>query len=52
VFKSRDEIMSQTSVLDIRHISPDVYAEQEDDLGLVAEPVMQYMSAEQLHIRQ
>jgi excinuclease ABC subunit B len=49
VFKSRDEIMNQTSVLDIRHISPDVYAEQEDTLGLVAEPVMQYMSAEQLH---
>lgn len=49
VFKSREEIMQQTSVLDIRKISPDVYVEQEDEMSLVAEPVMQYMNAEQLH---
>lgn len=49
VFKSREEIMKQTSVLDIRSISPDAYIEQEGDMSLVAEPVIQYMNAEQLH---
>lgn len=49
VFKSREEIMKQTSVLDIRKVSPDVYIEQEGEMSLVAEPVMQYMNAEQLH---
>ncbi|MBL7777913.1 MAG: excinuclease ABC subunit UvrB [Chitinophagales bacterium] len=49
VFKSREEILKQTSVLDIRKISPDVYAENEEELSMVAEPVMQYMNAEQLH---
>lgn len=49
VFKSREEIMKQTSVLDIRSVSPDVYIEQEDDVSLVAEPVMKYMTTEQLH---
>jgi excinuclease ABC subunit B len=48
VFKSREEIMQQTSVLDIRRVSPDVYAEQEDSLSLVAEPVISYMTAPQL----
>lgn len=48
VFKSKEEIMKQTSVLDIRKVSPDVYVEQEDEVSLVAEPVMQYMTAEQL----
>ena len=48
ILKSRDEIMKQASVLDIRGISPDVYIEQEEELSLVAEPVMQYMTAEQL----
>ncbi|MCW5908761.1 MAG: excinuclease ABC subunit UvrB [Chitinophagales bacterium] len=49
VFKSREEIMKQTSVLDIRALSPDVYIEQEEEVSLVAEPVMQYMTTEQLH---
>jgi excinuclease ABC subunit B len=35
-------------VLDIRRVSPDVYIEQEDSVSLVAEPVIQYMTAEQL----
>ena len=43
VFKSREEIMKQTSVLDIRRVSPDVYIEQDEDISLVAEPVMQYI---------
>ncbi len=49
VFKTREEIMKQTSVLDIRSISPDVYAEQEEELSMVAEPVIELMNAEQLH---
>lgn len=49
VFKTKEEIMKQTSVLDIRNISPDVYAEQEDELSMVAEPVIEMMNAEQLH---
>jgi excinuclease ABC subunit B len=48
VFKSREEIMKQTSVLDIRRISPDAYIEQEDNISLVAEPVINMMTAEQL----
>lgn len=48
ILKSREDIMKQASVLDIRGISPDVYIEQEEELSLVAEPVMQYMTAEQL----
>lgn len=48
IFKSKEEIMKQASVLDIRGISPDAYIEQEEELSLVAEPVMQYMTAEQL----
>ncbi len=48
ILKSKDEIMRQTSVLDIRRISPDVYDEQSEGLSLVAEPVIQYMTAEQL----
>ncbi len=48
VFKSREEIMKQTSVLDIRKVSPDVFIEQEEGMSLVAEPVIQYMTAPQL----
>lgn len=48
IFKSKEDIIKQASVLDIRGISPDAYIEQEEELSLVAEPVMQYMTAEQL----
>jgi excinuclease ABC subunit B len=49
VFKSREDIMQQTSVLNVRTTSPDAYIEMEDELSMVAEPVIQYMTAEQLH---
>lgn len=49
IFKSKEEIMMQTSVLNFRKESPDVYAEMEDGLSMVAEPVVQYMNADQLH---
>ncbi len=48
VFKSTDEIMKQTSVLDIRRASPDAYIEMEQEVSLVAEPVMQMMNEDQL----
>lgn len=49
VFKSREEIMKQTSVLEIRRAAPDAYVEMEDEVSVAAEPVLQYMTAEQLH---
>jgi excinuclease ABC subunit B len=48
VFKSREEIMGQTGVLSIRH-APTAYIDAEEDaLSLAAEPVVQFMSEEQL----
>ena len=49
VFKSKEEIMKQTSVLEIRRAAPDAYIEMEDEVSVAAEPVLQYMTAEQLH---
>jgi excinuclease ABC subunit B len=50
ILKSKEEIMKQTSVLEIRRVNPFAYVEpDEDELSLVAEPVMAYMTAEQLH---
>ncbi len=48
IFKSKEDIMHQTSVLNIR-ISPDAYIELEDDVTVAAEPEMEYMNADQLH---
>jgi excinuclease ABC subunit B len=48
ILKTKDEIMKQASVLNIRGISPDVYVEQEEELSMVAEPVVQMMTAHQL----
>lgn len=49
VFKSREEIMNQTSVLEIRRVQPTAYVEPDADMSVAAEPVLQYMTAEQLH---
>ena len=48
IFKSKEDIMQATSVLNVR-ISPDAYIELEDEVSLAAEPVAQYMNANQLH---
>jgi excinuclease ABC subunit B len=48
ILKSKEDIMRQTSILNIR-VSPDAYAEMEDDVTIAAEPVVQYMNADQLH---
>ncbi len=48
VFKSKEEIMQATSVLNIR-VSPDSYVELEEEMNLAAEPDATYMNADQLH---
>jgi len=48
ILKSKEDIMRQTSILNIR-IAPDAYAELEDEVSMAAEPVVQYMNADQLH---
>jgi excinuclease ABC subunit B len=48
VFKSKEDIMQSTSVLNIR-ISPDSYVELEEEMSVAAEPDAEYMNADQLH---
>jgi excinuclease ABC subunit B len=49
VFKSREEIMRQTGVLDIRSAPENAYVEPEETMSVAAEPIIQYMNSEQLH---
>lgn len=49
VFKTTDEIIKQSSVLQIRKADPRAYVEQEEELSLVAEPILSHMTADQLH---
>jgi len=47
--KTREQIMKQTSVLDIRgHKEPRPYIEPETALGIAADPVVQYLNKEQI----
>lgn len=48
VFKSKEEIEQQTSVLNIRKKGPTVYADFEPEMGMVAEPILSKMTSEQL----
>ncbi len=51
IFKSKEEIMSQSSILDIREKETSPPAENymsEEKAGMAADPVMQYMSKEQM----
>ncbi len=48
IFKSKEDIMQQTSVLNIR-IAPDAYIELESEMTMAAEPEVEYMTADQLH---
>jgi excinuclease ABC subunit B len=48
VFKSKEEIVQQTSVLNIRKKEPTVYADFEPEMGMVAEPILSKMTSEQL----
>jgi excinuclease ABC subunit B len=49
IFKSREDIMFQTSVLQIRKAEPQAYIEMDDEYSMVAEPIVSHMTAEQLH---
>jgi excinuclease ABC subunit B len=47
--KTREQIMKQTSVLDIRgHKEPKPYIEPDSSLGIAADPVVQYLNKEQI----
>jgi len=49
ILKSKEEIMLQSSILKVKqNVSPDVYDEQEERINIAADPVVQYMSKEQL----
>jgi excinuclease ABC subunit B len=49
IFKSQEEIMKSSSVLEIRKPEPQAYIEQEGEYSMVAEPIVSHMTAEQLH---
>ncbi len=48
IFKSKEQIIKQSAILQIRQHEPKAYVENEDAVSLVADPVVQYMSREQL----
>ena len=49
IFKTKEEIMKSSSVLEIRKPEPQAYIEMDDEYSMVAEPVVSHMTAEQLH---
>ncbi|MBK9737821.1 MAG: excinuclease ABC subunit UvrB [Saprospiraceae bacterium] len=49
IFKSREDIMSQKSILDIRGKEPMAYIEPEDRSFLAADPIIALMSKDQLN---
>ncbi|MFN8309548.1 MAG: excinuclease ABC subunit UvrB [Chitinophagales bacterium] len=49
VFKSKEEILKQSSVLEIRKQESKIYVEPDEDMSMVAEPIVQQMTAAQLH---
>lgn len=49
IFKSKEDIMHQTSVLNIRSIAPDAYIELESEMNVAAEPEVEYVTADSLH---
>ena len=48
IFKTKEQILSQAAVLQIKKANPTAYIEQEEQLSMVADPVVQYMNKEQL----
>lgn len=49
IFKSKEEIMKSSSVLEIRKPEPQAYIEADDEFSMVAEPIVSHMTADQLH---
>ncbi|NNF33892.1 MAG: excinuclease ABC subunit UvrB [Saprospiraceae bacterium] len=50
IFKSKEEILNQKSILDIRGKKPRAYIEPEDRGSIAADPVLQYMNRDQLSL--
>ena len=48
IFKSKEDIMNQKSILDIRGKKPIAYVESESVSNLAADPVISYMNKDQL----
>ncbi|MDZ4847409.1 MAG: excinuclease ABC subunit UvrB [Chitinophagales bacterium] len=48
IFKTKEQILKQSAVLQIRKADPKAYIEREEGLSMVADPVVQYMNKEQL----
>lgn len=48
IFKSKEDIMSQKSILDIRGKKPVAYIEPDSNDSLAADPIIAYMSKDQL----
>lgn len=49
IIKTKEDILKQTAVLQVKQeISPDVYHEIEEKIEVAADPVVQYMSREQV----
>ena len=49
IFKTKEEIMKSSSVLEIRKPEPQAYIEMDDEYSMVAEPIVSHMTADQLH---
>ena len=50
IFKSKEEILNQKSILDIRGKKPKAYIEPEDRGSIAADPVVQYMNKDQISL--
>ena len=48
ILKSKEDILNQKSILDIRGVKPKVYIEPEEKGNLAADPVIAYMNKDQL----
>lgn len=48
IFKSREDILAQKSILDIRGKKPVPYVESEDKTSVAADPVISYMNTDQI----
>ena len=50
IFKSKEEILNQKSILDIRGKKSKAYIEPEDRGSVAADPVVQYMNKDQISL--
>ena len=48
IFKSKEDILNQKSILDIRGKKPVAYVEPEGNIGVAADPVIAFMNKDQL----